>query len=167
MNSPLRKYHIGALYLYCGKSCNVRFGQAQIKKHYNKWKWFDWCLSEGIALLSKHEPKEKNPCILYCGLNQVQLINTKEIKEGYFLSHVSTSPDRRVAEFYKGEFGCILEFDPSMRNNHYIHSCNVQWISPYKQEQEILFSRSYGIKKKSSSNKRRRRRKSRKINAYH
>ncbi|ETO12230.1 hypothetical protein RFI_25149, partial [Reticulomyxa filosa] len=144
MNFPLQPYHICALLLYCGRSCNVEFGRDQLQRKYKKWKWLDWCLSEAIELLSKYEKKQDCDFYLYCGLNEVRLQDVSAIKEGYFINYISTSCDRQVAEFYRGECGCILQFHPSMRTSPHIRSCNVKWISPYKAENETLFSRSRG-----------------------
>ncbi|ETO30907.1 hypothetical protein RFI_06213, partial [Reticulomyxa filosa] len=108
MGYPLQLYHICAILLYCGKSCNTQF-------------------------------KEKE---LYCGLKNIRLENIKEIKSGFFISHVSTSDDIQVAQMYRSDRGCILHFHPSMRRSLLISSCDVSWISPFKHEREILFARS-------------------------
>ncbi|ETO26722.1 hypothetical protein RFI_10410 [Reticulomyxa filosa] len=81
---------------------------------------------------------------LYCGLKGVRFENIeKEIKFGYFISHVSTSDDIQVATRFRNDHGCILPFHPSMRRAFGIFSCDVSWISLFKHEREILFARSF------------------------
>src|SRR2546421_667829 len=76
--------------------------------------------------------------------NKVKLENIeKEIKQGYFINYVSTSSDINVARIFQADQGCILKFHPSMRRAYHINSCEVKWISPYKDEQETIFQRSY------------------------
>jgi len=147
MGYPLSPYEICAILLYCGKSCNVQFSKDQIKFYYHKWIILDFCLNTGLAILSCHERREESKEYLYCGLNLVKMQNiSKEIKEGYFISYVSTSNDWNVALIYRGDQGCILEFHPSMRRAGNIFSCEVEWISPYKNEHETLFTRTFIIK---------------------
>ncbi|ETO21934.1 hypothetical protein RFI_15269, partial [Reticulomyxa filosa] len=89
-----------------------------------------------------HERREESEMELYCGLKNVRLENIKEIKFGFFISHVSTSDDIQVAQTFRSAQGCILHFHPSMRRSNQIPSCDASWISPFKREREILFSRS-------------------------
>ncbi|ETO36316.1 hypothetical protein RFI_00746, partial [Reticulomyxa filosa] len=93
-------------------------------------------------ILHLHERREEDEMELYCGLKNVRLENIKEIKFGFFISHVSTSDDIQVAQMYRSHQGCILHFHPSMRRSHGIRSCDISWISPFKHEREILFERS-------------------------
>ncbi|ETN98281.1 hypothetical protein RFI_39226, partial [Reticulomyxa filosa] len=143
MGYSLQLYHICAIVLYCGKSCNVQFSYDQIKfKHY-LWPYLDYYLQEAIMILHSHERREEESIDLYCGLRGVRLENIeKEIKSGFFISHVSTSNDIQVAQTFRSDQGCILHFHPSMRRARAILNCDVSWISPYKHESEILFARS-------------------------
>ncbi|ETN98796.1 hypothetical protein RFI_38691 [Reticulomyxa filosa] len=129
--------------LYCGKSCNNEFSYDQIKFRHHRWPYLDSLLQSAIIILHQHERREEDDTELYCGLKGVRLENIKEIKAGFFISHVSTSDDIEVAEMYRSDQGCILHFHPSMRRAFYIKSCDVSWISPFKHEREILFSRSH------------------------
>ncbi|ETO34122.1 hypothetical protein RFI_02973 [Reticulomyxa filosa] len=86
-------------------------------------------LNDAILILHKHERREESEMELYCGLKNVRLENIKEIKS--------------VAKIYTSDQGCILHFHPSMRRSLAIFSCDVSWISPFKHEREILFSRSH------------------------
>ncbi|ETO08741.1 hypothetical protein RFI_28646, partial [Reticulomyxa filosa] len=141
---PLQLHHICAIMLYCGKECNVEFSYDQIQFKYNKWAWLDWCLRSAISILCMHERREETSMELYCGLKGVRLESLeKEIKAGNFISHVSTSDDLQVAQIYRTDQGCILHFHPSMRRATNIQSCDVTWITPFKHEREILFSRSF------------------------
>ncbi|ETO05156.1 hypothetical protein RFI_32237 [Reticulomyxa filosa] len=142
MGYPLQLFDICAILLYCGKSCNVEFSYDQIQYRHFKWVYLDDCLGNAIRILHKYERREEENIELYCGLKKVRLQNEKEIKAGYFISHVSTSDDLQVAKMFRSDQGCILHFHPSMRRAGGILSCDVSWISPYKHEREILFSRS-------------------------
>ncbi|ETO09855.1 hypothetical protein RFI_27520 [Reticulomyxa filosa] len=142
MGYPLQLHHICAVLLYCGRSCNAEFSYDQIQFRHHRWPYLDDYLQGSIMILHKHERREESEMELYCGLKSVRLENIKEIKAGYFISHVSTSDDVQVAEMYRSDQGCILHFHPSMRRSSGIHSCDVSWISPFKHERAILFSRS-------------------------
>ncbi|ETO34966.1 Pfs, NACHT and WD domain protein, partial [Reticulomyxa filosa] len=140
MGYPLQLYQICAILLYCGKSCNVQFSYDQIQFRHHLWPYLDWYLIEAIAILHSHERREESDMELYCGLKGVRLEN-KEIKSGFFISHVSTSDDIQVAKMYRNHQGCILHFHPSMRRAFSIFSCDISWISSFKHEREILFAR--------------------------
>ncbi|ETO01510.1 hypothetical protein RFI_35930 [Reticulomyxa filosa] len=92
------------------------------------WPYLDIFLQEAIYILNKHERVEESEMELYCGLKGVRLENIKEIKQGFFISHVSTSDDIEVAKIYRSNQGCILHFHPSMRRpcnilyREYLHS---------------------------------------------
>ncbi|ETO30754.1 hypothetical protein RFI_06368 [Reticulomyxa filosa] len=141
MGYPLQLWHICAILLYCGKSCNSEFSYDQIQFRHRKWRHLDSLLYDAINVLHKHERREESNIELYCGLKGVRLENIKEIKEGFFISHVSTSDDIQVAQMFRTSQGCILHFHPSMRRPNGISSCDVAWISPFKNEREILFAR--------------------------
>ncbi|ETO35658.1 hypothetical protein RFI_01403 [Reticulomyxa filosa] len=142
MGYPLQLYHICAILLYCGKSCNSEFSYDQIKFRHHKWPYLDKILQDAIMILHSHERREETEMELYCGLKGVRLENIKEIKSGFFISHVSTSDDFEIAQIFRSDQGCILHFHPSMRRVFGIESCDVSWISPFKHEREILFARS-------------------------
>ncbi|ETO06868.1 hypothetical protein RFI_30523 [Reticulomyxa filosa] len=142
MGYPLQLHQICAILLYCGKSCNAEFSYDQTKFQYSKWKYLDTWSQDTIVILHGHERREEESIELYCGLKKVRLENEKEIKQGFFISHVSTSDDIQVARMFRSAQGCILHFHPSMRRAQRIYSCDVSWISPFKHEREILFSRS-------------------------
>ncbi|ETO01333.1 hypothetical protein RFI_36107 [Reticulomyxa filosa] len=143
MGYPLQLYHICAILLYCGKSCNIEFSYNQIQFKHFKWKHLDVYLHNAVSILHKHERREEESIDLYCGLKGVRMGNIKEIKEGFFISHVSTSDDIQIARKFRSNQGCILHFHPSMRRANMIPSCDVSWISPFKNEREILFARSF------------------------
>ncbi|ETO11277.1 hypothetical protein RFI_26098 [Reticulomyxa filosa] len=143
MGYPLQLHHICAILLYCGKPCNAEFSYDQIQFRHNKWPYLDHYLQQAISILHKHERREESGIELYSGLKGVRLESIKEIKSGFFISHLSTSDDIQVAQMYRGDQGCILHFHPSMRRSGGIKSCDVSWISPYKHEREILFARSF------------------------
>ncbi|ETO22055.1 hypothetical protein RFI_15148 [Reticulomyxa filosa] len=139
---PLSLENICAILLYCGKACNVEFSYDQIHFQHFKWKSLDKCLQSAIMILHTHERREEENIELYCGLKGVRLKNEKEIKAGFFISHISTSDDLQVAKMFRTDQGCILHFHSSMRRANLIDSCDVSWISPYKHEREILFART-------------------------
>ncbi|ETO23053.1 hypothetical protein RFI_14130 [Reticulomyxa filosa] len=143
MGYPLQLHHVCAILLYCAKECNFAFSYDQIQFRHYKWLYFDSYLCEAIKICSLHERREESRIDLYCGLKEVRLESIhKEIKTGYFISYVSTSDDLEIAKAFQGEQGCILHFHPSMRRAPHIFCCDVSWISPFKHEREILFSRS-------------------------
>ncbi|ETO34965.1 hypothetical protein RFI_02109, partial [Reticulomyxa filosa] len=141
MGYPLQLWHICAILLYCSKSCNVQFSYDQIQFRHQKWPYLDSYLREAIDILHFHERREESEMEFYCGLKNVRLENIKEIKEGFFISHVSTSDDIQIAQMYRSDQGCILHFHSSMRRSPRISSCDVSWISIFKHEREILFAR--------------------------
>ncbi|ETO15459.1 hypothetical protein RFI_21907 [Reticulomyxa filosa] len=141
MGYTLQLYHICAVLLYCGRSCNVQFSYDQIQFRHYKWPYLDKSLQGAVMILHSHERREEDSTELYCGLKNVRLENIKEIKSGCFISHVSTSDDIQVAQTYRTDQGCILHFHPSMRRSDGIWSFDVSWMSPFKHEREILFSR--------------------------
>ncbi|ETO29215.1 hypothetical protein RFI_07913 [Reticulomyxa filosa] len=143
MGYPLQLENICAILLYCGKPCNVQFSYDQIQFRHHNWPYLDHYLQQAIAVLHKHERREESETELYSGLKGVRLENIKEIKEGFFISYLSTSDNIQVAQMYRSDQGCILHFHPSMRRTGGIKSCDVSWISPYKHEREILFARSF------------------------
>eukprot|EP01084_Bolivina_argentea_P184388 318016_1 len=55
ISSPLRRDHMLAFLLYTAGDCNYDLCQSQRQKNYEKWKWFDFCLYEGIEKLSAME----------------------------------------------------------------------------------------------------------------
>ncbi|ETO33262.1 hypothetical protein RFI_03843 [Reticulomyxa filosa] len=52
----------------------------------------------------------------------MRLENIKEIKFGFFISHVNTSDDIQVTKIYRSDRGCILHFHPSMRRANMIYN---------------------------------------------
>ncbi|ETO34643.1 hypothetical protein RFI_02445 [Reticulomyxa filosa] len=152
MGYPLQLHHICAILLYCGKSCNAMFSYDQIQFRHYKWPNLDNSLCDAIHILHKHEKREEWSIELYCGLKGVRLENIdKEIKSGYFISHISTSDDIGVAQIYRSDQGCILHFHPSMRRATGIESCDVLWISPFKHESEISHQEKFSWNAKLES----------------
>ncbi|ETO23956.1 hypothetical protein RFI_13202, partial [Reticulomyxa filosa] len=86
MGYPLQLYHICAILLYWVNHVIVNL--------------------ETIRVLHGHERREEESIELYCGLKGVRLKDVKEIKAGYFISHVSTSDDIEVAKMYRSDQGC-------------------------------------------------------------
>eukprot|EP01084_Bolivina_argentea_P188668 324719_1 len=146
MGMPLNCGEMLSLLLYTGCSCNMDLCKSQREGDYNKWKWFDKILFEAITKLAL---RQTGQFPVYSGLHQIKF-NKKEIKDfecGYFVTYVSTSWDKKVAEFYMCEKGMMLEFDEKFRaewNKLIFRSCDVSWISRFEDEAEILFARSVG-----------------------
>ena len=138
MGSPLHRYHMLALILYTGGDCNYDLCKSQRNGNYDKWKWFDFCLFWGITKLSQ---REEGKYKLYSGLNKVKL-NKKEIKEGYFVTYVSTSWNKNIAQDFMNGEGMIIEIDENFKNGYDIYCCDVSWISKFPDECEVLFCRS-------------------------
>ncbi|ETO14840.1 hypothetical protein RFI_22530 [Reticulomyxa filosa] len=142
MRYPLHLHHICAILLYGEKLCSVQFCYDQLLFKHDRWKYLDLYLHQAISILHKHERREENSMELYCGLKDIK-VNIKKIEKSFFISHVSTSDDLKLAQIDKGNQGCILTFHPSMRRASGIESCDISWMFPYKYKREILFSRSF------------------------
>eukprot|EP01084_Bolivina_argentea_P075899 137543_1 len=141
MNSPLNRGEMLALILYTGCECNYDLCSSQRNGDYKKWKWFDYCLYHAIETLSLCE---HGSFPVFSGLNSVKL-NKKAIENGYFVTYVSTSWNKRVAKaFMKGD-GMIIQIDKQFKNNELIYCCDLSWISKFPDECEILFARSIGF----------------------
>eukprot|EP01084_Bolivina_argentea_P173521 300571_1 len=113
MGEPLRRDHMLALILYTGCECNYDLCKSQRHGDFNKWKWFDLCLWNAICKINKIE---KGQFKVYTGLNNVKL-NRKSIKNGYFVTYVSTSWKRYVSEKFMGDTGMIIQCDETFREN--------------------------------------------------
>ena len=147
VDEPLTRDNMLALLLYTGGECNYDLCGSQRKGDYNKWKWFDYCLYGAIEKLSAVETGNYP---LYSGLRNVKLNNTK-IENAYFVTYVSSSWKKTVAESFMsvnvdgGDVsGMMIEIDPSFRADINILCCDVSWISKFEGEAEVLIARSIG-----------------------
>eukprot|EP01084_Bolivina_argentea_P173522 300573_1 len=136
MGEPLRRDHMLALILYTGCECNYDLCKSQRHGDFNKWKWFDLCLYEAIARLSKHETRSYK---VFSGLNSVKL-SRRIVDEAFFTTYVSSSWNKDIATVFMGDEGMLFEFDKTFRKN--VICCDVSWISKFPDECEILFARS-------------------------
>eukprot|EP01084_Bolivina_argentea_P152503 266026_1 len=141
LGSPLTRGQMLALVLYTGCECNYDLCGQQRNGNYDKWKWFDYCLYEGICALQLREAGSSFP--VYSGICNVQM-NHKCMKRGYFTTYVSTSWRKEVALTFMNGQGMVIEFDKEYKDTNSIW-CNVSWISKFPDECEILFARSTGI----------------------
>eukprot|EP01084_Bolivina_argentea_P149647 261391_1 len=129
-----------ALLLYTGGKCTYSLCKTQRNGDYSTWKYFDYCLFSAIVTLSEAETGDYK---LYSGLKNIEL-NQKRIKNGYFVTYVSSSWDRNVAVgFVQSDTGrgCIFEMT-HIRNNRNFACCDVSWISKFTAESEILIART-------------------------
>eukprot|EP01084_Bolivina_argentea_P184389 318017_1 len=136
IGSPLRMDHMLALILYTGCDCNYDLCKSQRNGDYNKWKWFDYCLFHAIMTLSQCE---SGAFSVFSGLNKVQM-DVRSIKSGYFVTYVSSSWSKGVAESFTNGDGMIIQIDKVFKEK--VHCCDVTWISKFPDECEILFARS-------------------------
>ena len=120
-----------------GCECNYDLCKRQRGGDYNTWKWFDFCLYWAIFRLCKCESGSFG---VYSGLNNVKL-DTKKIDEAYFVTYVSTTWQKLVAEEFMEDKGLMLEVDKTFKDDRAI-CCDVSWISKFQDECEILFARS-------------------------
>eukprot|EP01084_Bolivina_argentea_P096781 173987_1 len=141
MGMPLNRGEMLSLILYTGGYCNYDLCSSQRKGDYVKWKYFDYCLYRAINKLSD---VESGAFSVFTGLNNVKL-DVKSIKCGYFVTYVSTSWNKRIAESFMNNDGMIIEIDKSFKNNEYLLCCDVSWISKFPDECEVLFARSTAI----------------------
>ena len=65
----------------------------------------------------------------------------KLVKEGYFVTYVSTTWNKTVASAYMQNEGMMIEIGSGYKNDHDVYACDVSWISKFEDECEILFSR--------------------------
>eukprot|EP01084_Bolivina_argentea_P041899 77351_1 len=139
MDSPLRRDEMLALILYTGGYCNYDLCSSQRNGNYEKWKWFDYCLWQGICKLSKKESGSFN---VFSGLNGVKL-DKLGIQYGYFVTYMSSSWIKEVATSFMGQQdGMIFNIDKEFKGDKDIICCDVSWISKFPDECEILFARS-------------------------
>ena len=125
--------------MYAGCDCNYDLCKSQRNGDYGKWKWFDFCLYHAIYDLSL---KETGDFPVYSGLNGVKL-DEKIVKSGYFVTFVSTSWRKEVAQKFMGkQKGMMIEIADCFKNDYYTTCCDVSWISKFPDECEILFARS-------------------------
>eukprot|EP01084_Bolivina_argentea_P304097 525120_1 len=127
-----------SLILYTGCDCNYDLCSSQRNEDYDKWKWFDYCLWNAIYKLSERESGSFN---VYSGLNKVKL-NKKSIKNGYFVTYVSTSWSKDVAKSFMSGDGMMIQINKEFMSNENVICCDVSWISKFPDECEILFVRS-------------------------
>ena len=112
----------------------------QRNKDYDKWRWFDLCLGLGIMTLNFREKGGVHK--LYSGLKNVKLTKSR-VFEGHFVTYVSSSWRREVAESFAENSGMIIEFDKNYRSTFGVFCCDVSWISKFgDNESEVLISRS-------------------------
>ena len=110
MGKPLEGYihYMIAFLLYTQGNCNYDLCKKHLENDFDKWKYFDNCLGEGITILSKYESFD---CNLYCGLSKIYLKKEDITEIGYLSSYLSTSKDRNVAITFQNGKGCLLEIN--------------------------------------------------------
>eukprot|EP00483_Globobulimina_turgida_P012529 UN12552 len=127
-----------AIILYTGTDCNYKMCEKQRNNDYVTWKWFDYCLFNGIELLSRNETGK---FALYSGLNKVKL-DRSNVKNGCFKTYQSSSWNVDIAKAFVKADGCgmILVMNEEFRKH--TSSCDVSWISKWPKECEVLISRT-------------------------
>ena len=88
--------------------------------------------------------KEKGRYPVYSGLSGVKM-DKKVVKNGYFVTYVSTSWRKEVSEAFMKDKGMMIEFDQEYRHYSGVRCCDVSWISKFPDECEVLFARSLQI----------------------
>jgi hypothetical protein len=147
LGSPLNRAEMLALILYTGCECNWYLCLSQRNKDFHTWKWFDYNLFYAI---DKLHAVESGKYQIYTGIKNVNL--KQEMIEGYFVTYVSTSWKRNVAEEYmhvKNDIevigGMIIEMNRGGCTVGVVRSCDVSWISKFPDECEILIQRGRGL----------------------
>ncbi|ETO24773.1 hypothetical protein RFI_12382 [Reticulomyxa filosa] len=136
---PLSLTQVMALYLYTFY-CQ-HFTKDQRARRYEKWKYWDHCLYWAIFRMCGHDQRHKEKGKLYTGWHNAELKQAQT--NGYFSTYCSTSKDFDTAGSFMSGNGCILEFDSSLRRSFQLYSCNIEWVSHYPAEKEVLFARGY------------------------
>ena len=77
---------------------------------------------------------------VFSGLASVKL-DKKSVECGHFVTYVSTSWRKEVAESFMSGDGMIINLDATYKEK-YANCCDVSWISKFPDECEILFARS-------------------------
>eukprot|EP01084_Bolivina_argentea_P213867 363127_1 len=139
MGKPLNRAEMLALIVYTGCDCNYDLCKHQRNGDYEKWKWFDYCLWNAIYKLSRCQ---KGQYKIYSGLQLVNFDKTK-MSDAYFATYISCSWVKDVSLKFMGDKGMIIEMEESIRQSFVC--CNVQWISKFPDECEVLIARTaYG-----------------------
>ena len=145
LGSPLRFDHCLAFILYTSTPANYDLTKTQLAHNTQKWKYFDHCLSEGIARLGYRQ--QIRNCDLWCGLNCVYFDTSMAESDAIFLSsHQSSSIRKSVAENFRTEWGTIVKIDSNSLFPFF--RCDVSWISMYESECEVLLARGALFKMK-------------------
>ena len=97
----MHKYYVYDL----GCDCNYSLCKTQRNGHYHTWKWFDYCLWLAIYELSF---VERGSFSVFSGLNGVKM-DKKSVKEGYFVTYVSSSWRKEVCKAFMNGDGMIIE----------------------------------------------------------
>ena len=136
IQQPLDYHHLLAFYLYTKDCDGIRDMKLchKEKRDFNKWKYLDQTLANGIYRLSNHERGET---WLYAGMRGVFFDKANGC--GYFSTFQSASEKRDVAVRF-GAHDFELKFHPSMRERSFC--CDISWISAYPQEHEVIFKRA-------------------------
>ena len=99
------------------------------------------------ALLKLHLAELHHNCKClyntYSGLSYIQFKEKEKI--GFFKTYVSTSRYKSTAIKFTNEEGMVMYLTPKMQQQ-FING-DVQWISKYAEEEEILFARSADIRR--------------------
>ena len=153
---PLYLYELLALYLYCNGDCNYDLSKTLRNNNFTKWKLFDRWLAVAIDKMARWQRYTDNTNI-YSGMVSV-IIDKKDIPDDnkplYMIlkcyQSFSTSLDE--AKIFAGSDGMIIGLNLSKWKNcgqttpvsqlTAIKACDVSWLSNYKNEKEILVSRS-------------------------
>ncbi len=110
----------------------------------SKWRVFSHILHKAIATLHRREtiPK-KGTKKLYSGLRGVHMdLKDMRSKNYHFITFVSASFDKEVAQSFKGgrgTLGMIMDLTSGLKKRD-IAFADVSWISRFPDEKEVLFA---------------------------
>ena len=154
-NKPLYLYELLALYLYCNGDCNYDLSKTLRNNNFTKWKLFDRWLAVAIDKLTRWQRYSDNTNV-YSGMAGV-VIDKNDIRDDkpFYLRlkcYQSFSACLEKAKMFAGSDGMIIGLNLSQWKNcgqatpisqlTSIRACDVSWLSNYKNEKEILLSRS-------------------------
>ncbi|MEM7361884.1 MAG: tetratricopeptide repeat protein [Bacteroidota bacterium] len=142
LGAPLDLVEICAIALYTNTNrCSQYLCSAQRCGNFTRCPLWDEYLMKGIFKL--HQKERKTNRVLYSGLERVSMRDMTMV--GFFKTYTSTSFLFEKAMEFKGweTPGMLLFLVPEMLD--VFPNCQVDWISRFPHEKEVLFARSSDI----------------------
>ena len=138
----LNKAEMLAIILYLNGECVYDMITEQcMNGNYLKWKWFDKCLFDAIDKLSFAQ-HSSYPIYSFIDGKKYKK-KARAFRRGYLNSYITATKSRKIAmtSINHKYGGIVIEWNTSFISK-YNKCCNVQWISLFPDEQEIIIQRS-------------------------